>query len=58
MIKVAIIQQAPILLDKEKTIQKAVALIEEAAGSGSKLIVFPETFIPGYPDLDLAIKAN
>ena len=50
MIKVAIIQQAPIFLDKEKTIQKAVALIEEAAGSGSKLIVFPETFIPGYPD--------
>ena len=50
MIKVAIIQQAPIFLDKEKTIQKAVALIEEAAGSGAKLIVFPETFIPGYPD--------
>ena len=50
MIKVAIIQQAPVFLDKEKTIQKVVALIEEAAGSGAKLIVFPESFIPGYPD--------
>ena len=50
MNKVAIIQQAPIFLDKEKTIQKVVALIEEAAGSGAKLIVFPESFIPGYPD--------
>ena len=32
MTKVAIIQQAPIFLDREKTIQKTVALIEEAAG--------------------------
>ena len=48
MIKVTIIQQAPIFLDKEKTIQKAVALIEEAAESGAKLIVFAESelFIP------------
>ena len=50
MTKVAIIQQAPIFHDKGKTIQKVVALIEEAAESGAKLIVFPESFIPGYPD--------
>ena len=31
MTKIAIIQQAPIFLDKEKTIQKVVALIEDAA---------------------------
>ena len=49
MIKVAVIQEAPVLLDKEGSIQKAVALIEESAGAGAKLIVFPETFIPGYP---------
>ena len=50
MIKIAIIQQPPVLLDKEKSLQKAVDLIEEAVGSGAELIVFPETFIPGYPD--------
>ena len=48
--KVAVIQESPVFLDKEKTIIKAVSLIEEAARSDAKLIVFPETFIPGYPD--------
>jgi nitrilase len=50
MVKIAVIQQAPVLLDKVGTIQKAVALIEEAVSSGGELIIFPETFIPGYPD--------
>ena len=49
MIKVAVVQQPPVLLDKDATIQKVVLLIEEAASCGSKLIVFPESFIPGYP---------
>ncbi|SVD44319.1 uncharacterized protein METZ01_LOCUS397173, partial [marine metagenome] len=50
MTKVAVIQEAPVFLDKEKTIKKAVALIDKTAASNAKLIVFPETFIPGYPD--------
>ncbi len=50
MVKIAVIQQAPVLLDKVGTIQKAVTLIEEAVSSGGELIIFPETFIPGYPD--------
>lgn len=49
MSKIAIIQHAPHVLDREATIDKAVELIEEAAASGAKLIVFPEAFIPGYP---------
>ena len=48
--KVAVIQESPVFLDKEKTIKKSVSLIEMASNSGAKLIVFPETFIPGYPD--------
>ena len=48
--KVAVIQESPVFLDKEKTIKKSVSLIGEASNSGAKLIVFPETFIPGYPD--------
>jgi nitrilase len=49
MTQVAIVQTAPVYLDKEKTIAKAVTKIEEAAGNGAKMVVFTEAFIPGYP---------
>jgi len=47
--KVAALQAAPIYLDLEKSIDKAVHLIEEAASKGAALIGFPETWLPGYP---------
>ena len=49
MAKIAVVQQAPVVLDKQKTIQAAVALTDEAAANGAKLIIFPEAYIPGYP---------
>lgn len=49
-IKVAAAQISPVFLNKVKTVEKAVKTIEEAANAGAKLIVFPEGFIPGYPD--------
>jgi len=49
MTKLAIIQESPVLLDRKKTIDKAIQLIEKAASSGAELIIFPEAFIPGYP---------
>ncbi len=33
----------------EKTLDRAVELIGEAAAKGAELIVFPEAFVPGYP---------
>ena len=45
----AIVQIPPVFLDKNKTIESAVSRVGEAAGSGAELIVFTETFIPGYP---------
>lgn len=47
--KIAVIQAAPILFDKDKCLQKALRLITECAAHGAELIVFPELFIPGYP---------
>jgi nitrilase len=49
MSKIAVVQTPPVLLDREQTIEKAVSLIGEVADAGAELVVFPETFIPGYP---------
>jgi len=47
--KVAVIQKPPVLLDRDKSIAQAVRLIDEGAGAGAALLVFPEAYIPGYP---------
>jgi len=49
-IKIAAAQLSPIFMDKSATVQKACVSIAEAAQAGAQLIVFPEAFIPGYPD--------
>lgn len=49
MTKVAVVQKAPVFLNKEKTIASAVSLVKEAVSSGAKLVIFTEAFIPGYP---------
>jgi hypothetical protein len=47
--KVAAAHAAPVYMNKAATIKKTVQLIEQAAADDIKLLVFPETFIPGYP---------
>ena len=49
MTMIAIIQRPPVLLDRGATLKKAVQWVAEAAAAGASLIVFPESFIPGYP---------
>lgn len=48
--KVAAVQAAPSFLDLKSGIERAVGFIEEAAKAGAKLVVFPETWLPGYPN--------
>jgi len=48
-VKAAVVQAAPILFDREATVEKALRLVSEAAENGSQLILFPEAFIPAYP---------
>jgi predicted amidohydrolase len=45
----AIIQHPPVFLNLQASLEKACALIEQAAGQGARVIVFPETWLPGYP---------
>lgn len=49
MVKAAVVQASPVFMDKEKTIQKACKLIEEAGRNGAELVSFSESFIPAYP---------
>ena len=47
--KVAAAHVAPVFLDRDATVDKACALIREAARNGAQLIVFPETYVPAFP---------
>jgi nitrilase len=47
--RAAAVQAAPAFLDLDAGIDKAIALIKDAAAHGAKMIAFPETWLPGYP---------
>jgi nitrilase len=48
-VKAAVVQAAPVLFNREATMDKACKLISEAVEQGAGLILFPEAFIPAYP---------
>ncbi|MBD5770744.1 carbon-nitrogen hydrolase family protein [Marinomonas colpomeniae] len=48
-LQVAIAQISPVWLNRDKTIDKILAAISEAANKGAELVTFGETLLPGYP---------
>src|SRR5262245_27268286 len=48
-VRAAVVQAAPVVFDRERTLGKVAALTAEASGRGAKLVVFPEAFVSAYP---------
>ncbi|MNO15948.1 Nitrilase [compost metagenome] len=48
-VRVAVVQSAATLFEKQSALDKILSITREAAEQGAKLIVFPEVFLPGYP---------
>lgn len=48
-VKVAVVQAAPIVFDRQGCVEKAIQLITKVADQGARLALFPEAFIPAYP---------
>ena len=47
--RVAVVQHPPVFLNLARSVERAVALTREAAAQGAQVVVFPETWLPGYP---------
>ncbi|NTW00955.1 MAG: carbon-nitrogen hydrolase family protein [Oscillochloris sp.] len=58
-IHVAIVQDAPAAFDLNRSLEKTLSLLAEAAAKGAQLIVFPEAFLGGYPKgLDFSARVG
>ena len=48
-VKVAVIQDAPVLFNLKESLEKVRSFLQEASVQKPDLVVFPEAFLPGYP---------
>ena len=48
-VTVACAQIEPVVLDRERTLDRLAERTAEAAAAGAGLVVFPEAFVPAYP---------
>jgi predicted amidohydrolase len=57
--KISVVQHPPVFLNLGESVNLAIQYIKEAAAKDSKIVVFPETWLAGYPVwLDYAPKAG
>jgi nitrilase len=49
MVKVGAVQAEPGWLDLQLSVDKTIAIIEDAAHQNVNVLGFPEVWIPGYP---------
>ncbi|WP_380058877.1 carbon-nitrogen hydrolase family protein (plasmid) [Falsihalocynthiibacter sp. SS001] len=47
--KTAVVQEPPVFMNRQASMERAVELVARAAKDGAELIVFPEAWFPGYP---------
>jgi nitrilase len=47
--KAAVVQAAPVVFDRDATIERVGTLTADAASKGARLVVFPEAFVSAYP---------
>ena len=57
-VRIAAVQDTPVVLDADATVDKAIMLVAEAADRGAKLVVFPECFVSLYPSGSWAAGAT
>ena len=48
-VRVAVVQDSSVIMQKEACINKVSKLTQEAARNKAKIVLFPEAFIPAYP---------
>ncbi len=48
-LKVGLVQDSPVFFDKSASLKKVEELVKKYSAEGCRLLVFPESFIPGYP---------
>lgn len=48
-VKVGVVQATPVFFDITRTIDKLETLVVDGARQGCQFLLFPESFIPGYP---------
>lgn len=53
--RAAAVQAASCFLDRQATLAKVESLVAEAARAGARLVVFPESFVPGFPLWNLVL---
>ena len=49
-VKISVVQEPPVYLNLTASMERAVQLVAASAQQGCRLVVFPETWIPGYPE--------